>query len=330
MRKLPAIACDIDGVLLRGPNAIKSAIAAIHHIRQPLSTPRIQIPFVCLSNSGGNLEQTKADQLNNLLSLQDPQTKLKKENIILNFTPLRQTIHNYHDHSVLIVGRGKINEIMEDCGISLYLHTKEYNLLKEKPGNIYPHLLERFKTDEISSHSLDKFLNIKAIFILNDPIEWEESIYLICKLVHKNPKIPIFSSHNDSLYSDEFPLPRFGLGGFNEVLLDLSAKISHKRFSLNYSGKPLSRAFEFSKEILRKMANSFEISQFYMIGDNPSVDILGGKNSGFKTILVRTGVFKEEGNDRENPADFVVEDFAEAIKTIAKIEGVLEAQKGNF
>ena len=59
-----------------------------------------------------------------------------------------------------------------------------------------------------------------------------------------------------------------------------------------------------------------------MIGDNPNVDILGGRNNGFITILVKTGVFKEGDNDLKNPADFVAEDFDEAIRIIEKNEGI--------
>lgn len=52
-----------------------------------------------------------------------------------------------------------------------------------------------------------------------------------------------------------------------------------------------------------------------MIGDNPRSDIAGGNNKGMTTILVRTGVFdataatSHNGNDSENPATYVVDDF---------------------
>ena len=65
-----------------------------------------------------------------------------------------------------------------------------------------------------------------------------------------------------------------------------------------------------------------------MIGDNPKSDIAGGNASGFKTILVKTGVFRpdaatsENGNDRQNPATYVVEDFKAAIDLIFEKEGL--------
>lgn len=59
-----------------------------------------------------------------------------------------------------------------------------------------------------------------------------------------------------------------------------------------------------------------------MIGDNPETDIKGGNQSGCTTILVKTGVFKPDaltsrnGNDIQNPATHVVENFEAAIALI--------------
>ena len=65
-----------------------------------------------------------------------------------------------------------------------------------------------------------------------------------------------------------------------------------------------------------------------MIGDNPASDIAGGNAKGWKTILVETGVFKRKaetsynGNDRANPATYVVKDFKAAIEFIYQQEGL--------
>lgn len=57
-----------------------------------------------------------------------------------------------------------------------------------------------------------------------------------------------------------------------------------------------------------------------MIGDNPAGDIRGANESGWTSILVRTGLFHEGENDLIDPAKFVVENFEEAIKLILKRE----------
>jgi len=317
-KKLPGIACDIDGVLIRGShNPIVSSIPAMRMLRNP-SSP-YHIPFVCLSNSGGNLEKSKAEQLNHLLNLDSEISRLNAEHIILNFTPFRPIIEKYREKSVLIVGRGKINEIMQDCGVQKFVNMNEFRSLESKTVDKLPTFHKKFQSLKLP---FEKWLDISGIFILNDPIEWETNIQLISELLLKNCDIPVYSSHNDALYSDEFPLSRFGLGGFNSVLISLLKKINNLDKKLVFSGKPLSLTFECAKERLKKIAdgNKQEISEFYMIGDNPNVDVMGGKNNGFKTILVRTGVFKDKGNDKENPADYVVEDFNEAMRLISKLE----------
>ena len=63
-----------------------------------------------------------------------------------------------------------------------------------------------------------------------------------------------------------------------------------------------------------------------MIGDNPESDIAGAIRKGWTTILVKTGVFDPDaetsvkGNDSRFPATYVVEDFAEAIDLIFRVE----------
>ena len=57
---------------------------------------------------------------------------------------------------------------------------------------------------------------------------------------------------------------------------------------------------------------------YYGIGDNPKSDIRGANNAGdhWKSILVRTGVFRGKDNDAEDPADIVLNDVLEAARYI--------------
>jgi ribonucleotide monophosphatase NagD (HAD superfamily) len=69
-----------------------------------------------------------------------------------------------------------------------------------------------------------------------------------------------------------------------------------------------------------------QISNFYMIGDNPRSDIEGANKKGWISILVKTGVFdpnaatSENGNDRENPASYVVADMQAAVELVFELE----------
>ncbi len=65
-----------------------------------------------------------------------------------------------------------------------------------------------------------------------------------------------------------------------------------------------------------------------MIGDNPNSDIAGGNKAGFTTILVKSGVFNPEaptsknGNDKTNPATYVVDNLQAAVDLIFEKEGL--------
>jgi ribonucleotide monophosphatase NagD (HAD superfamily) len=63
---------------------------------------------------------------------------------------------------------------------------------------------------------------------------------------------------------------------------------------------------------------------FYMIGDNPEVDIKGANDSGFLSMLVRTGVFQGglNNNDPNHPAKFVAKDSKDAVDLICSMEGI--------
>jgi ribonucleotide monophosphatase NagD (HAD superfamily) len=99
---------------------------------------------------------------------------------------------------------------------------------------------------------------------------------------------------------------------------------------VNTYGKPTAETFDFATELIHEQARQkeLEISQFYMIGDNPKSDISGGNAKGMTTILVKTGVFQTEastsknGNDSANPATHVVADFREAIDLIWRLENL--------
>lgn len=52
----------------------------------------------------------------------------------------------------------------------------------------------------------------------------------------------------------------------------------------------------------------------YMVGDNPAADIAGANAYGWKSILVRTGVFQGGDNDKNFPARHVVDDVWAAVQ----------------
>ena len=88
--------------------------------------------------------------------------------------------------------------------------------------------------------------------------------------------------------------------------------------SLEYTmyGKPERLTFDYAESLFKQKAEAegVEISNYYMIGDNPEGDIEGANRKGWNSILVRTGLYEEkEGNHPDYPATHVVEDMNEAL-----------------
>ena len=62
--KLPAIACDIDGVALRGEQIIGNSSEMIKEILTERGGGGKRIPFTFLTNNGGFIEEKKAEGMN--------------------------------------------------------------------------------------------------------------------------------------------------------------------------------------------------------------------------------------------------------------------------
>jgi ribonucleotide monophosphatase NagD (HAD superfamily) len=73
---------------------------------------------------------------------------------------------------------------------------------------------------------------------------------------------------------------------------------------------------------LRKKYKNLDLCHFYMVGDNPPVDIKGANDSGLTSILVKTGVFEGEINDKLNPAKHVVNNALDAVNLVFNLESL--------
>ena len=130
------------------------------------------------------------------------------------------------------------------------------------------------------------------------------------------------------VYAAAFKVQRYGQGIFRFWLEDLFKRLYNREPEITQFGKPHRNTMEYCQKILDKKAKDegYEISQYYMIGDNPSGDIKGANDMGWRSVLVKTGNYQpKEGqeNDLDHPAHYVVEDFNEAIELILKEEDIL-------
>ncbi len=278
MRRLPAIFSDIDGVLVRGKYKIPRSDVALQYVRDPLAkilpqyahSPSAQIPFVALTNGGGKLEITKANDLNSMLHLTGPQM-LGKKNLVMNFSPLRPIMKNYHNKIVMITGVDNVTGVALDCGLNKYVTCDEY-------AAIFPYLVplsrrvwdDRWQVIENVKKRLeitdDQFFEdpfqIEAVFVLNDVLRWEENVQIILdlltttngKIAQKQPEnppdshIPVYCVNNDFQYADQFRLPRLAFGPFTRSLEHIYKLTYNKDIKIDICGKPFKVTFEYASK----------------------------------------------------------------------------------
>ena len=135
----------------------------------------------------------------------------------------------------------------------------------------------------------------------------------------------------DLLWAAKWPQPRLGPMATTICCKEVFKAQYGYELEVDQYGKPTLLTMDYAERQLRKRAKKegVEITNFYMIGDNPESDIAGGNAKGWNTVLVKTGVFDpkadtstKDGNDKKHPATYVADDFEDAIDWIYKKEGL--------
>lgn len=279
------------------------------------------------------------EKLNKCFDLPDHH-KIQENELVLSHTPFRNLLPKYKNKTILISGIEDITDIIETYGYTNYITHEEY-------FKIYSHSLPFFlnnysqsdiekAVDKVSKrlkkqikkdiHGHYEFEQIHSIFILTDLKEWEKNIQVMSDLIISPNGIPgiiddsgkqfvqcYFCGH-DMWYKSKFTINRIGLGGFVRSLEHLFFTQYKKEIDFTLMGKPSSIIFDYAKNLIE----DHHKKTLYMIGDNPDVDILGGIENGFKTILVKTGVFNEDHKVLNHNADYIADTVNEAVDIILK------------
>ncbi|KAM6136914.1 haloacid dehalogenase-like hydrolase domain-containing 5 [Pterocles gutturalis] len=93
---------DVDGVLVRGSQAVPAARQAFQRLAD--SSGRLRVPVVFLTNAGNCLRSAKAQELSQALGLQ-----VSPEQVILSHSPLR-LFSQFHQKCMLVAGQGPVEE----------------------------------------------------------------------------------------------------------------------------------------------------------------------------------------------------------------------------
>ena len=325
---------DIDGVVKTGLKPIPGARDAIKLLRQK------NIQFAFISNAGGILEVNKADEINEILNL-DENDKIDGSEVVLSHTPLRKIVKEHENKTILATGKGNINNILNEYGYKKFITVEEYSHIYP---NAIPSFFVNFDQQNISA-TIDRVQNrfgyelkktdgkydpitIDSVFIMSDISEWEKSVQVISDVAISKDGLPgtigdtqsikCYVTGNDFVFKSDYKINRYGLGAFVRTLQILHQENYGRELEINFIGKPYEPIFEYAKDLIEDHNSKF----LYMIGDNPASDILGGRECGLKTILVDTGVYTGLTNSILHPADHHVSDVKKAVELIIQLHNI--------
>lgn len=343
-----AFAFDIDGVLLRGKDPIKNAGKAINLLTD-MKIPfvlltngggKMESTRVKFINSALN---TRISPLQIIQSHTPFKTMINKYDKILavGTHTVKDVAEKYGFKDVV-----HVNDILKyNANIAPFASLPLAEVDSSKP-NINNLLNKPFDAVLVFNDPHNWGADLQ---IINDILISDKGM-LNTKRQHvsSEPSVPIFFSNNDLLWTNNYNLNRFGQGAFRNLVRTLYSSMNNGNLLTDtVMGKPTRITYDFahyilidwfkklqnckdsvskydellngtnSKQLLPELGKPVTESPFggnvYMVGDNPASDITGAQNYGWKSCLVRTGVFHDGDDLGYLEPTYIVNDVFEAV-----------------
>jgi HAD superfamily hydrolase (TIGR01456 family) len=328
-----AFAFDIDGVLVHGDRLIPEARRALQILNGDNSLG-IKIPHIFLTNGGGKVETDRCAHLTEIL---DTGTAVTVNQIIQSHTPM-QALKGLFSTVLIVGGEGhKCKSIAQSYGFTDVI--VPYDIVAWDP-TIAP--FKKLTPDELAAASPRDFskINIDAILVFSSSRDYGTDLQIIMDVLRSShgrlgtvasdpvsERVPIFFSHGDLVFPNQHFQPRLSQGTFRIALEAMYKTLTGVDLERVVYGKPETEAYTYAEGVLASYMEDLYGEEpklpenVYMVGDNPASDICGGNKHGWKTCLVRTGVFQGAENDEEHPASFgVFDDVLHAVTAAVEKE----------
>lgn len=303
---------SIDGVLLRSSQPLPGASKSLSLLVKE------KIPFLFLTNGGGQTEHERIQRLNKLLDLQ-----LDVSRIVQSHTPFKELVRGIdrqeplENKTVLVVGGAgdKCRRVAHEYGFKNVVMPGD--IFKSHPqiwpfstafNSYYDTITEPLPAPIDSDPT--RSLKIDAILVFNDPRDWALDIQIITDILlsqkgiigtyseknHNNDlpnkgflqddQPPLYFSNPDLIWAATYHQPRLGQGAFISALEGTwKALTGGAELKKTVIGKPHQYTYEYAEQRLLKqreamtnMDSSEPLKAVYMIGDNPASDIQGANN----------------------------------------------------
>jgi HAD superfamily hydrolase (TIGR01450 family) len=177
VRRRLAIAFDVSGVVCSNDNRVlPNARETICFVQQQ------HIPFIFLTNSGGNTDQACAEYLSRMLNLQ-----LSPQEVVQSHTPWLDLVPLYVDKNVLVLGRGgnALREAAHSFGFKNVILDVDLAVAYADIFVTGKAQLQRFRqrATPLPKSSHEEPFRIHAIFVPQDPEDWALDATLIAHLL---------------------------------------------------------------------------------------------------------------------------------------------------
>ncbi|KAJ8596368.1 HAD-superfamily hydrolase [Rhizopogon salebrosus TDB-379] len=315
-----AFAFDIDGVLIRGKNALPAAKEALS-ILDGNNKFGLKIPFILLTNGGGVGEEERCRKLSSQLGVQ-----IHTEQFIQAHTVLKSVVHKYEDVPVLVLG-GKgdtLRKVAERYGFQQVYNTLD--VLAWNPS-IWP--FHDLTQEERASVKAADFSNISfgAIFVFHDPRNWALDIQIMCDMIqsrgfigvslesnHTRKPVDLVFCNPDLIWQSDFEAPRLGQGAFKVAFQAVFQSLTGSTYPYTQFGKPTEATYKFAESMLKRRLQDVSTPSLYMVGDNPESDIAGANAAGWKSVLVHSGVYNPHRGPPSHQPTHQAKDVVEAVR----------------
>ncbi|KAH8589701.1 HAD-like domain-containing protein [Bisporella sp. PMI_857] len=343
---------DIDGVIHRSNELCPGAQEAMQYLRTN------NIPFIFLTNGGGDPEDVRAKEMAEMLGI-----PVHQDQFIQAHTPFKQYLPELADKVVLVLGGvgNKCREVAEFYGYKNAITSADmiegYPDLypfKEAHGDYFRKTARRLPTTKNGDGS-EELLPVSAIFLYSSPRDWGLDLQIILdlllseqgkfgtrSLLNNNHNLPnmgylqdgqpkIYYANPDKVFATKWAHPRICQGSFKVALestfseLTGGAKLTSGEHYIQV-GKPTQLQYEYGERALRETSGQ-DLTQVYMVGDGPSSDIAGANNyrsphgSTWNSILVQTGIHQAGTTPAYKPTQ-EVETVLDAVRWALQREGI--------
>ena len=209
------------------------------------------VPFVFLTNGGGEREWKKANALSDILGL-----PIHPEQVILSHTPLKPEIQKFADKKILVLGCREVMDVARSYGatkpvdVPMLCHDDPYR---------YPFL--HFAHQPLPSPLREE--PFAAIFQLHDPNSWGAEIQVTLDVLRggwplgagsDRQTVPFYLSNNDLTFAGVYPVPRLAAGAYTRALTHLFREVTGNEMSVTYCGKPTKMTFDFAARHVARWA----------------------------------------------------------------------------